>query len=104
MNFIDHIAIDAQSLVPFIKAFATLLIGWIVARIAVRMSRSAMASRIARHQRVLAERLIFWGLMALFGVSALNQLGFQLGVLLGAAGVLTVAIGFASQTSALHHR
>ena len=100
MNFFDHIAIDAQSLVPFIKAGATLAIGWVVARIAVRLSRSAMAHRIAKHQRVLAERLIFWGLMALFAVSALNQLGFQLGVLLGAAGVLTVAIGFASQTSA----
>ena len=30
----------------------------------------------------------------------MHQLGFQLGVLLGAAGMLSVAIGFASQTSA----
>jgi small-conductance mechanosensitive channel len=38
--------------------------------------------------------------LALFVASALRELGFSLGVLLGAAGVLSVAIGFASQTSA----
>lgn len=86
--------------VPGIKAAATLLIGWLVARIVLRISRTAMTNHIALHHRVLAERLIFWGIIALFVVSALNQLGFQLGVLLGAAGVLSVAIGFASQTSA----
>lgn len=40
---------------------------------------------------------------ALFGVitiAALNRAGIDLGVLLGAAGILTVALGFASQTSA----
>ena len=36
----------------------------------------------------------------MFCVSALRELGFKLSVLLGAAGVLTVAVGFASQTSA----
>ena len=100
MNFINHLTLDAETIIPGVKAAATLLIGWLFARIVLRLSRTAMENRVARHHRVLAERLIFWGIMALFAVSALNQLGFQLGVLLGAAGVLTVAIGFASQTSA----
>ena len=38
--------------------------------------------------------------MGLFIFTALKQLGFDLGILLGAAGILSVAIGFASQTSA----
>jgi small-conductance mechanosensitive channel len=38
--------------------------------------------------------------LALVVVSALHQLGVDLSILLGAAGILTVAIGFASQTSA----
>lgn len=91
---------DIHMLVPIAQAAATLLIGWVVAHLLARLFRTALASRISVHHRVLTERLIFWGLMGLFGVSALNELGFHLGVLLGAAGVLTVAIGFASQTSA----
>src|SRR5690606_30335305 len=42
----------------------------------------------------------FYGLFILFFMSALKELGFEIGVLLGAAGVLSVAVGFASQTSA----
>jgi small-conductance mechanosensitive channel len=38
--------------------------------------------------------------MAIFIISALRELGFDLTILLGAAGILTVAVGFASQTSA----
>jgi len=42
-----------------------------------------------------------YGLLLLVVLSTtLHQLGFQLGVVLGAAGVLSVAIGFASQTAA----
>ena len=49
---------------------------------------------------MLVRRLVFWTLTGLVLASTLRQLGFDLGVLLGAAGVLTVAVGFASQTSA----
>jgi small conductance mechanosensitive channel len=48
----------------------------------------------------LMRRLIFYVLFILFLISALNHLGFKLSVLLGAAGIFTVAIGFASQTAA----
>ena len=41
----------------------------------------------------------FYLILCLFLVSALVELGFSLGVLVGTAGILTVAIGFASQTS-----
>jgi small-conductance mechanosensitive channel len=37
--------------------------------------------------------------LALFLTAALIQLGFDLGILLGTAGILTVALAFASQTS-----
>ncbi len=52
-------------------------------------------------QRIMIiRRVTFYGITGLFIASALMELGFDLGVLLGAAGILTVAIGFASQTSA----
>lgn len=49
---------------------------------------------------MLGQRTAFWGIVGLFGVSGLETAGFDLSVLLGAAGVFTVALGFASQTSA----
>jgi len=49
---------------------------------------------------MLLRRIPFYAIAGLFGASALMELGFDLGVLLGAAGILTVALGFASQTSA----
>lgn len=49
---------------------------------------------------MILRRVAFYGIAGLFAASALTELGFELSVLLGAAGILTVAIGFASQTSA----
>lgn len=87
-------------LADIVKALVILLGGWLAARIILRLSRPSLTRNFTEHGRSLAERLIFWGLMALFIVTALQQLGLQLGILLGAAGILTVALGFASQTSA----
>jgi small-conductance mechanosensitive channel len=47
----------------------------------------------------LIRRVVFGGVLGLFLAATLRQLGFELGVILGTAGVLSVAIGFASQTS-----
>ena len=52
------------------------------------------------HGQILLKRAIFYGIMILMSMSALRELGFDLSVILGAAGILSVAIGFASQTSA----
>lgn len=99
-HFNINLDLDNPMIVNGIQAAAILIIGWLLTRLAIRLLRPSMTKRLSRHHRVIAERLIFWGLMGLFVVSALNELGFNLGILLGAAGVLTVAIGFASQTSA----
>jgi small-conductance mechanosensitive channel len=48
---------------------------------------------------MIARRIVFYTILVLTLVSVLRELGFSLTVLLGAAGVLSVAIGFASQTS-----
>lgn len=51
-------------------------------------------------QRLIFKKFSYYGLATLVLTAALNQLGFELKVILGAAGVLTVAVGFAAQTSA----
>ncbi len=50
----------------------------------------------APQQLTLARRAVSY---TLFLASAMRELGFNFGVLLGAAGIVTLAIGFASQTS-----
>ena len=57
-------------------------------------------SQLDTQQRVLFGRFARYGVLAIAIAGGLKQLGFDLTVLLGAAGVLTVAIGFAAQTSA----
>lgn len=82
------------------RALMVVLVGLILVRvISTAVGRTAQA-RIGRQEAMIARRLVTWVLGGLVLVTALNQLGFNLGVLLGAAGVLTVAVGFASQTSA----
>jgi small-conductance mechanosensitive channel len=59
------------------------------------------AGGIASPERaMLARRVGFWGIIGMAVASAMRELGFDLSVVVGAAGVFTVAVGFASQTSA----
>jgi small-conductance mechanosensitive channel len=82
------------------KAAVLLLVGFIAASMASRAVVRFFSHNFSQHHIVLFKRLIYWLVLALFVASALKQLGFSLSVLLGAAGVLSVALGFASQTSA----
>ena len=94
------ILFDTTLFLNLLKGGVILLAGWLVARLILRISTPFFQAKLDKHQRVLIERLLFWSLMGLFIFTALKQLGFDLGILLGAAGILSVAIGFASQTSA----
>lgn len=77
-----------------------LLVGYILARLVSTTAPKLFRRQLTTHHAMLLRRGLFYLILGLFLVSALRELGFNLGVLLGAAGVLTVAIGFASQTSA----
>ena len=82
------------------RAALLILVGFGVARVVRRVVLGLLTTRLSRHQSAILGRVVFYTLWALFVVSALRELGFQLTALLGAAGILTVALGFASQTSA----
>jgi small-conductance mechanosensitive channel len=90
----------AERLLGLVRALTVIVLGLILARLAASSLGRAFRNRLAAQEAVLARRLVYYALVALVLAMALHQLGFQLGVLLGAAGVLTVALGFASQTSA----
>lgn len=82
------------------EAILKVLLGIALGRLAGMGAVRLFAGTADAHQAMLLRRITFYVVFALFAVSAAHALGFDLGVLLGAAGILTVAIGFASQTSA----
>jgi len=84
----------------WVEATIKVVLGIALGRLAGTGAVRLFADKADAHQTMLLRRITFYVVFILFAVSAFHALGFQLGVLLGAAGILTVAIGFASQTSA----
>ncbi len=83
-----------------IQAALILVGGFLIGRILANLVGRIPSTHLDRHMGLILRRVIFYGILLLAFTSALHQMGFKLGVLLGAAGIISVAIGFASQTSA----
>src|SRR5690606_41493418 len=82
-----------------VRALLTVLVGLLLARMLASATVRFFNGRLDAHRSMILRRLVFYLVLGLAVATALNELGFKLGVLLGAAGILSVAIGFASQTS-----
>jgi small-conductance mechanosensitive channel len=89
-----------ERLMNLAMAFAILIVGWILARVIAGAVLGVVRRTATPQGAMLIRRVVFYSLLLRVVIGFLHQLGFKLGVLLGAAGILTVAIGFASQTSA----
>lgn len=83
-----------------VRALVLLTVGFMVARFLSKLCFRLLDNRLDTHRARLSQRAVFYVVLALFVTSVLRELGFNLGVLLGAAGIISVALGFASQTSA----
>ena len=91
--------LQSDYMLSLVEATVKVVVGLILARVTSR-GVPRLFKQLDTNQEILLQRGIYYGILALFIASALQDLGFNLGILLGAAGILTVAIGFASQTSA----
>ena len=83
----------------WVEATVKVLLGIVLGRLAGTGVVRIFGDKADAHQTMLIRRITFYVVLALFVISAVHTLGADLGVILGAAGILTVAIGFASQTS-----
>nr|WP_298892557.1 mechanosensitive ion channel family protein [uncultured Acinetobacter sp.] len=83
-----------------IFALIFIVLGFFVARIISNGFTATIGKRLNQHQKLIWRRGIFYFIFLLFMIASLREAGFKLSVFLGAAGILTVALGFASQTSA----
>ena len=95
-----HQLFSSEMLVKLLRAIALLVTGFILAKLISRFSLRFIGKVFTPSTTQLIQRGTYYLIFLLFIFSALLELGFNLNVLLGAASVLTVAIGFASQTSA----
>ncbi|MBU2502749.1 mechanosensitive ion channel family protein, partial [bacterium] len=87
-------------LLTMARAVAVLVVGLLLARLVAGAVMKVVGRRTTQQDAMVVRRLAFSLVMGLVVMAFLNILGLDLGVLLGAAGILTVAVGFASQTSA----
>lgn len=83
-----------------VHALILVVAGFVVAKMVSTGLTRATQKHLDTHQVMIVRRGSYYLILVLFLITALHHLGFNLSVLLGAAGILTVAIGFASQTSA----
>ncbi|NNE07150.1 MAG: mechanosensitive ion channel family protein [Gemmatimonadetes bacterium] len=89
-----------ERIVGFTRAAIVLIIGFTIGRILAALISGLVGRRGTPQHAVLTRHVVFYGIALLALSTALHQVGLHMGVLLGAAGVLSVAIGFASQASA----
>jgi small-conductance mechanosensitive channel len=97
-NHFAHTYVTEEKIVNLLWAIVILALGVAISRRVDSVMNRFKQLDVA--QRVMFTKFARYGVVTLAIAMALAQLGFDLRVLLGAAGILTVAIGFASQTSA----
>lgn len=98
LQIVKDFALSDRGL-AFAKSAILLIVGTFVARGLGAATAKVLAQRTGPQAVILLRRLVTYGVLLVFAIAALREAGFDLSVLLGAAGVLTVALGFASQTS-----
>lgn len=88
------------SLLNMVYALFFFLIGYLLADRLSKFIEKPIERRFSPHHAQLTGRGVYYITLIAFVIIGLQHLGFNLTVLLGAAGVFTVAISFASQTAA----
>jgi len=91
---------ETSHLYTLLQALLLFIIGYFIAKAISSAVAKVTEKKMTTHGLFLLKRTVFYTLLVLFLLSALKHVGIDLTILLGAAGIFTVAIGFASQTSA----
>jgi len=87
------------SVFAVLRALLYLAVGVVLARLASRVVQRMFRQSPNRQLEMLVRRGVFYLIIAVFVIAALGELGFNTTALVAVAGILTVAVGFASQTS-----
>ncbi len=82
-----------------ITIFLTFGIGLLIIRVVLAISSVTVLNKISDHNRLLLRKIIVYVGTVILIMLILGEIGVNVATLLGAAGILGIAIGFASQTS-----
>ncbi|MFC1508886.1 mechanosensitive ion channel family protein [Candidatus Omnitrophota bacterium] len=91
--------ITMERLSSILRAGFLLIAGIFIAKVIKSYVTKIVGKRSSAQQTMIFGKLAFYSIIIIFFISALREMEFDLSIILGAAGVLTVALGFASQTS-----
>lgn len=91
--------ITPERIALLIRFALILCIGFPLIKLLKKIIMKFLSKYLNPQSEMIAQRFVWYTLLIILVVTALNQLGFKLSALLGAAGIFGVAIGFASQTS-----
>lgn len=97
-NFFEAYLTEARIL-QMIRVLILLVAGFTILLLIRRSLKSYISKQYTPHYGMLAGKLVFYFGITLLLIVVLQDLGFGLTPLLGAAGVVGIALGFASQTS-----
>ncbi len=100
---VETLSIDkllASEAVPIIlRILVIIIIGLFLLKTVSSLSARIVKNRSSPQNAMLTRKMVFYGGFSLLFVMILQELGFSLAALLGAAGIAGIALGFASQTS-----
>jgi small-conductance mechanosensitive channel len=82
-----------------IRIALTLVVGLLLVRILAVVTQRYIMSKSTAQRRMIARKVIGYTGFVLVTLAVLGELGVKLTALLGAAGIVGIAVGFASQTS-----
>jgi small-conductance mechanosensitive channel len=91
--------LNPDTLLNILKVLIILVIGFVLLKILNFSVGKFTKKRFSEQSRMLIRKAVFYTGAFIILVATLRQLGFELTALLGAAGVVGIAVGFASQTS-----
>jgi len=101
MNFGNFFGdyITPERLNVILRIALTLAIGIPLVVLFKKLIKKLLHNKLSPQSEQLVTRFAYYIAVLILVVNVLNELGFKLSALLGAAGVLGIAVGFASQTS-----
>ena len=82
-----------------LRVIVILMVGIPVIRGLGLLMAKAVQKRLSQQAAMVSRKLVYYSTFVVLILMVLNELGFHLTTLLGAAGIVGVALGFASQTS-----
>jgi small-conductance mechanosensitive channel len=94
---IDYLS--PEKMISLVRIAVLLVIGLPFVFFLSKFVKRVIAKRLSLQPSVIAGKIVYYAGVFIIFFSTLNELGFNLNTLLGAAGIVGIAVGFASQTS-----